>query len=271
MAEKDKRYDEALERARNIHTQTEFDCEKVLVEKIFPELRESDDERIRKDIIEYLKQRKTCYSEPFNSWITWLEKQGVQKPVENAEPKFNDGDWIVSEDGKTWLINGIDSKNYQVISIDGEHSYFPIIKQSSMHLWSIADAKKGDVLASKDGDDILIFRNIDSNTHFSSYNNIKGKSGLNWANSCFIPATKEQRDALEKAISNAGYKWDTDKMGLKKIEQNPAWSDDDERYMIDILAMLKSDISDSSFADLQNWFKTIKDRVSSKDKSTNIN
>jgi hypothetical protein len=33
----------------------------------------------------------------------------------------------------------------------------------------------------------------------------------------FQPATKEQRDTLEKAITNAGYRWDKEKLKLEKV------------------------------------------------------
>ena len=40
------------------------------IEEIFPELKESEDERIRKEIIEYIKTG-TYHKD----WIAWLEKQ----------------------------------------------------------------------------------------------------------------------------------------------------------------------------------------------------
>ena len=44
------------------------------IEEIFPELKESEDERIRKEIIEYIKTG-TYHKD----WIAWLEKQNKQK------------------------------------------------------------------------------------------------------------------------------------------------------------------------------------------------
>lgn len=41
--QKAKAYDEALERARKIHNETEFDYEKGMMEEIFPSLKESED------------------------------------------------------------------------------------------------------------------------------------------------------------------------------------------------------------------------------------
>ena len=50
------------------------------MEEIFPELKESEDERIRKDIIAFLKADKPfADNETLANWISWLEKQGEQK------------------------------------------------------------------------------------------------------------------------------------------------------------------------------------------------
>ena len=52
------------------------------IESIFPELKESEDERIRKEIIEYIKTG-TYHKD----WIAWLEKQGTsytKKDIDDA-------------------------------------------------------------------------------------------------------------------------------------------------------------------------------------------
>ena len=74
----EKKYNEALERARDVYTYYCDDREQLRkIESIFPELKESEDERIRKEIISFLKDfEKDHYrSVNFNSWIAWLEKQ----------------------------------------------------------------------------------------------------------------------------------------------------------------------------------------------------
>ena len=77
IEEKAKAYDEALERAKKIHTQTEFDYEKGMMEEIFPELKESEDEKIRKEIIRFIQMEIGIEDEIVgNKWIAWLGKQG---------------------------------------------------------------------------------------------------------------------------------------------------------------------------------------------------
>jgi hypothetical protein len=85
VEEKAKAYDEALERARAINNGKDVDVEAgtTICKYIFPELAESDDEKIVKDLIEYLKVDMGCNPSQFESFykksISWLEKQGKQK------------------------------------------------------------------------------------------------------------------------------------------------------------------------------------------------
>lgn len=92
--EKAKRYDEALERAKNLHKDA-IDMGNSIRAKqceiIFPELKESEDKKIRKELTEFLKSASegrldilTPYK-TFGKWLTWLEKQGEQKPTEWSE------------------------------------------------------------------------------------------------------------------------------------------------------------------------------------------
>ena len=86
IEEKAKRYDEAIKFAKIYHNQGDEDM-KTMCETMFPELKESidsEDERIRKDIVTYLQQSSNSATlrvnvQKFNKWIAWLEKQGEQK------------------------------------------------------------------------------------------------------------------------------------------------------------------------------------------------
>ena len=91
--EKAKAYDEALERATREYNlrdeQPECIDYRKRLEFIFPKLAESEDERIRKEIIEYLKlvdMGDEDYAHPMISgWIAWLEKQKEQKQENQNE------------------------------------------------------------------------------------------------------------------------------------------------------------------------------------------
>ena len=94
IEEKAKAYDEALERAKKWYNAPNID--KMLtygnriIEEIFPELSESRDERIRKEIISAIKEDWPGHTD----WIAWLEKQ-AQMPVDKVEPKFKVGQTII--------------------------------------------------------------------------------------------------------------------------------------------------------------------------------
>ena len=189
-----------------------------------------------------------------------FERQGEQKPVNDTdedsvevvkdtsildmvEPKFKIGNWYQCT--KDFFGKGVtfdkDTAYYcakEGCLKDEYGCHIAIVKDlyDNFKLWTISDAKKGDVLASKDGRHILIFRNLDTNISFSSYYNIAGRLEIGWSNDTFIPATKEQRDTLFAKMKESGYEWDEEDKKLKKIEQNPACSEVDKDIMYDTLS-----------------------------------
>lgn len=73
----EKLYKEALERAKSF----ELPEYKNIMTSVFPELAESEDERIRRNIIAALKGKGYYDCDLTNECIAWLEKQGEQKPI----------------------------------------------------------------------------------------------------------------------------------------------------------------------------------------------
>lgn len=74
----EKKYKEALERASRF----ELPEYKNVMASVFPELKESDDERISREITEFILTHRIDEPndiEDTNSWIAWLEKQGEKK------------------------------------------------------------------------------------------------------------------------------------------------------------------------------------------------
>ena len=91
-------------------------------------------------------------------------------------------------------------------------------------LWTIEDAKDGDILAFKE--EILLFKSYSVQEGISLYcwyngqtNNFHSKEeidiSLNKRHKIF-PATKEQRDTFMKIMNDASYEWDAEKKELKK-------------------------------------------------------
>ena len=235
------------------------------LEFLIPELRESEDEKMRKelirafqslntikvwngiertDIIDWLeKQSETdetkakiflinkgypidtngifpTYEEMYNIIREGLENQGEQKLGDNIEPKFHQGEWVVNKLGDSWYIDSFDKKNYQVSDGKGNYNYFPISKQDEMHLWSIADAKDGDVLAAYDC--IVIFKEIDGlnikchcTYHYMGFNPSFCINTLH-NKDAFHPTFKQYRD-LQK-IREQGLEWDDEDKKIKSLD-----------------------------------------------------
>ena len=98
--EKAKAYDEAIKRLEDIKTgkcQKTFVFTEGLFEYIFPELREDEYERIRKDIVEAVELHKDFTQGRKERIYAWLEKQGKHANFRN---KIQIGDKVTrNEDG----------------------------------------------------------------------------------------------------------------------------------------------------------------------------
>ena len=157
---------------------------------------------------------------------------GEQKPIDKVEPNFKVGDWVVYCNDDVDLITGIEENGYCV----NNSGYIPFICESDIRLWTVQDAKDGDVLAWDDSKCIALLKNIYDEDSFNSYGFVGGCTGTFESRQSYHdiegahPATKEQRDLLFQKMHEAGYEWDAEKKELIKIEQKPAsWSKYDEK------------------------------------------
>lgn len=89
MESYEKKYKNALEWARQvINGETGFIRKEV--EEVFPELVESEEERIRKELIEFVKSRSGFKQE----YIDWLEKQGKKE----VDPRYENLEGLIAAD-----------------------------------------------------------------------------------------------------------------------------------------------------------------------------
>ncbi len=260
IEEKARAYDEALERAKNYwkSPRTCFDID-VLTE-IFSELKDTDD-AIRKELIEYFEHYSggDNISIKFPEWIAWLKKQGENnsviemkspeeslgisskeyneivnnclysesKPNGKIEPKFHEGDWLISNNKKS-IYQVIEVKRgiYVVRDNADNHEYHIGIEESekSGRLWTIQDAKDGDVLYSPSHRLVWIYKDKE---HYYTCVNMNyvtenvATDGLISVPNDTCPATKDERTILFEKIKEAGYELDAEKKELKKVEQLP--------------------------------------------------
>lgn len=265
----EQKYKKALEKARQLCA---YPTTKPFIsdlQDLFPELNESEDKQIRKELIDYLKERKSCesygqYVLRYDRWINLLEKQdesdetkakeflinkgypidtndtfptyeemyniirdGLEQQSEQNnddkyEPKFKVGDWIVFN-GLTLYINEVVKGYYRTISKGGIPNSYDWDIDAIARLWTIENAKDGDVLCVKYGNNEMpfIFTGKQKYVAYCSLNSF-GEFVLSMADwllkTSVSPATKEQRDLLFQKMQEAGYKWNEEKKVVEKIK-----------------------------------------------------
>lgn len=284
--EKAKAYDELFVKASRIYNKENDMLIMHTIEVLFPELKGSDGERIRKALISFLKSpfvNENITDEKVTPWIAWLEKlkvfaehgdglyyfgnngftyvgnptcdnvlwiekQGEQKPASKVKPKFKADDFIlngdVTDDGKPEIFKVLNVQDtwYAVESIyDGRNTIITFKQDSSCRLWDLTkDTKDGDFLVCGKDKLPFIFKGLLDKLHPNcpvAYCGIceDGIVGISsgdgwWTDEEVFPANKEQREQLEKAISDAGYIWDAEKKELKKLQ--PQWKPSEEQMKL---------------------------------------
>lgn len=194
------------------------------INKIF---KENEDERIRKEMIFWLKgfigeEEILGYTyDEIMERISYLERIGSQNLTNSEktckdEPKFKVGDWLQYRNAKPFFVEEITKQGY----VNG-NSCLPFEWENEIHIWTIQDAKEGDVLTTdlvhfifKSKDDIGCYMHCD----YSVVSNKFEISDTATVNSEYVhPATKEQHDLLFQKIKKSGYNWNDEKKCLKEL------------------------------------------------------
>jgi len=295
-----KKYEEALEKAKGLYNSMFVNND--ILEQIFPELEEIENEKIKKELILYFENLKRQNFVAFtkdgpnvNAILDWLEKQdkqsfniswhdvneepeegreifcewksygdtwhdvafyhaapktfcGTHRTIENVvkwayvdemfsrqksvdntnkiEPKFKVGDWVIDKQGIVHqvakVVENVTDRTYGYDIVGG--GYFN--DTVNVRLWTIQDAKDGDILA--DDNKPFIFKGlldirhqdcpvaycgIDCTDCFSIGSGANGRTNW-WCSQTVKPATKEQRKILFEKMREAGYEWDYNKKEL---------------------------------------------------------
>ena len=212
--------------------------------------------------------------------IKWQQQHdSIVKVKPKYEPKFHKGDWVIGRATEN------EPRQIAEITEDGYKStyggWYGFSFEEDMHLWTIKDAKDGDVLIDKSGsrECPFIFKETkpsDIKTDMLNPLAVLGYCGIGgagftkgsgWgdtANCIYYPATKEQRDLLFQKMKEAGYEWDGEKKELKKIEQKPAWSEEDEKIALSVEQVMNCasllNIVPEKIDKIRTWLKSLKDR-----------
>ena len=228
----EKKYKELEGKIKKAYLYAQTDSTKAVLEDILPELKESEDERIRKELIAYhrsmavaMNGNRPCVHE---AWIDWLEEQG-DKPqgktaleaaneekidnenktvleAINVETKFKieKGKWYVCI--KDLLDNYANKAFYKgdiyLSTRDGSlipcnsNVPFDVKVCSDMYFreWTIQDAKDGDMLYSLDSNQPFIYKERNMHGQATAY------CGINKYGKFFVWNTKDCIITLDKYI-----------------------------------------------------------------------
>ena len=246
VEQKARRYDEVVAMAKECITYIPDEEVNKYMLDMFPELKESEGERTRKELINFVKSH-LAGSPQCEKYIAWIEKQDDkpqdksaleainEEEVDNAnkvEPKFKIGDWIVYNriDHSREVMQIYDIRDNRYYFNDNTHFSWSVKEcDEKSHLWTIEDVKDGDVLVYGDNpkdhhvEIIMIFKSLRNKqsafTHFHIFNYELRANDWCDCGKNIHPATKEQCDLLFAKIHKAGYEWNAETKELKKIEQ----------------------------------------------------
>ena len=242
IEEKAKAYDEALEKIRE-GLQPLPDGAKIsgvtraFLEEVFPELKESEDERIRKRLIDLIYKVYaftnyiTCVE--YENIIAWLEKQG------DCSAKWEKN----TADNKPTLNHSVLMKNIHGIA-EGEWNG----KEWIQYRWS-SNIEDSDVIYWMELSEL---EKQGKQKPFDYENaNIQQKD--------FAPINVTDEGIVE-AIKNTSV--------LDMIEQKQEWSEEDDYNLQCMIAKVTYDIQKGNVGrnnELIDWLKSLKDRVKGKE------
>ncbi len=267
--QKAERYDKALEKAKNGMKLILMKVIEGIFEEIFSELKESEDEKIRKKLLSSFKdimasadEDELWYGLPYNDIIVWLEKQGKDSQV--ICPTFTFDDILalqccmetakkVQEDKELYeQLQSLHDRLHDTYWLEkqGENTnpYSGISFEYNGHIWGMC-ARDGGV-------DILLDKQL--------LKHIENPDGQKPTNNHF---TSEQADILDKHIDNFINQKSIDEVeqvNNKLIPKFSVWSEEDTfkvqricRYL-DEVKKFGADITE--VRECINWIKSLKER-----------
>jgi hypothetical protein len=238
IEEKAKRYDEALERANELYDEHERDIALL----IFPELKESEGEKIRKALIKLVKKAGEGYENVIDgvsieNAISWLEKQGEQQDI-------NPSEYINDMEG-----NGCYLKNATQKPADKVEPKFKVKFAGSEY----------NVLGVRDIAGVTFYVIEDEPNHIDYI----------LPNTCEIvsqkPAWSEEDKNMLQSILDEYKSMQIEKRtwlkSLKdRIQPKQEWSEEDEKIIIQIKDAVENYFPTPVADKIKSWLKSLKER-----------
>ena len=227
---------------------------KDTAERYFPELKESEDERIRKDMLEYCYKRmnnefSSITIHQVERWLAWLEKQGEQKPV---------GDKILCNPDKCMYVQEYykeqKSIEFHKSGYTTNKNVIEYADKYSHEVWEKLMDKFNKIanysIGCNDVSDIVLNAIINSYNYF--YDKQKPVEWINELEEKLSNATPEQlKEWKEKYFKEESVEWsEEDEIGLA-----------DALYCIEVASKNAKDENDMGNAwYAERWLKSLKDR-----------
>lgn len=263
----EKAYKDALERAKRLYKdavtlQLEQDIKDY--ETIFPELKESEDEKIRKELLTWLQntEGQVLPMDRYNAALAWLEKQGEQKPqrmisaeakeamynkpADTVEPKFKIGDSIKTANEEPLTITEITDNGYW---------------SEDLFICNFDDAAKWELVEQKPADKVEPKCEESKTKIFDAPTPFEDKLYAFVAACEFLAIPSK----IEFILEHSQEILDAAREQIGK-EQSSAWSEEDERKIQDCIdAVSRVNLFKVYYQnELVGWLKSLKTKVQPK-------
>lgn len=140
-------YKEKLEEAKELYKTANAD-QRYALELLFPELKDDEDDRIRKELIEALKQldleKSPVDTYHYLEWAAWLEKQGEENKIkllhtEHEKRRAN----VIAEMKSSWSEEDDKMLNAAIGAVSAADYYTYDDKQDIEHWLKILKQRMG--------------------------------------------------------------------------------------------------------------------------------
>lgn len=236
------KYNEAVEKARVINSGKYVDipAEDTVLEYIFPELKESEDERIRKEIISVLKNAN--YKGVYDKHLAWIEKQG--EPTEINPTEF--------DTRLQALIGKFDSlpKEELIASLS---FWLNVVHNDGTY----KEEKQGEKPQGKSA--LEAINEVEGGNRYGIYDTLFEDESITTAIKDFTPKQGEKsiNDTDEEIVEAV-----KDTSVLDMVEQKPIkWSEEDQNILEDIEEAVINYWHGDTVDMITSWLDSLKERI----------
>ncbi len=260
----------AMKILKELHGNSLF-SNRIALETLIPELADSNDERIRKCLIDFFEDwhenKSHCWGIAVTAILAWLEKQGesyTKNDVDDAYLKgISDAKNELEKQGSSsvkWQKNTPDNKpplNHSVLmkTTHGVAEGYYVGSLWFQFRWS-SNIKDSDVLAWMELSD-LDEQSEQKNADKSATTKQEG-----WIEIPFGAKDSELQEETYYIPKGFHAEINNDKVVIKKGEKSAAWSEEDENYLQSAENACEYQYGKNTSTIL--WLKSLKDRVQPK-------